>query len=156
MKLLCVPVGWPEPAPSFNPTGASPWQFCKKTLSSSRGGDAPFNLCDSSWLTSHWWWLDGLPVHSGCSNADGPDLGKFPHVTAGKGMRKSELLRFEPRSGRWSGRSRLLVSSAQGGHTPSPCVSGHSTGPFVLLRALFRRRWPRGSFREGPEKPADT
>ena len=39
---------------------------------------------------------------------------------------------------------------------PSPCVSGHSTWPFVILRALLRRRWPRGSYCEGPEKPANT
>ena len=95
-------------------------------------------------------------MHSGFSHADGPDPVKFPHVTVGNGMRKSELLRFEPRSGGWSGHSRLLVSAPPGGHTPSACVSGHSTWPFVVLRALFRRRWPRGSYREGPEKPANN
>lgn len=55
-------------------------------------------------------------MHSGFSNADGPDLAKLPHVTVGNGMRESELLRFEPRRGGWSGHSHLLVSAPQGGH----------------------------------------
>lgn len=55
-------------------------------------------------------------MHSGFSNADGFDPAKFPHVTVGNGMRASELLRFEPRRGGWSGHSRLLVSAPQGGH----------------------------------------
>lgn len=56
-------------------------------------------------------WLSGLPVHSGFPNADGPDPVKFPHVTVGKGMRKIERLRFEPRKDRWNDRSNLVSFS---------------------------------------------
>ena len=44
--------------------------FVKKTTNSMRGGDGPFHLCDSSWLTSHWWWLNGFTVNSGFSVAE--------------------------------------------------------------------------------------
>ena len=59
-------------------------------------------------------WLNGLLVHSGFPNADGPDPVKFPHVTVGKGMRKIEHLCFEPRKDRWNDRSNLLVSFSPG------------------------------------------
>lgn len=57
-------------------------------------------------------WLNGLLVHSGFPNADGPDPVKFPHVTVG--MRKIEHLCLEPRKDRWNDRSNLLVSFSPG------------------------------------------